>query len=143
MDPILHYIYYGFKEGRNPNSHFDIDNYLKINIDTNSDINPLVHYGLFGINERKKTFESSEIPIKKSIQEKSVSLKETTKRFQIIQFTPEKTKNPYYTMIGDELISRDIDFKYINNFQKIEEILKKKISFSSFTPTRTLLSCEK
>ena len=39
--------------------------------------------------------------------------------FQIIQFTPAKTKNPYFTMVGDELIKNGVDFKYIDEFQKI------------------------
>lgn len=56
MDPILHYIYYGFKEGRNPNSAFDSGYYLTAYGDVkNSDLNPLVHYSLYGINEQRKT----------------------------------------------------------------------------------------
>jgi len=55
-----------------------------------------------------------------------------TRDFQIIQFTSNISKNPYYTMVGDELISRGIDYKYIPNFQKIKEILDKKPSLVHF-----------
>jgi glycosyltransferase involved in cell wall biosynthesis len=57
--------------------------------------------------------------------------------FQIIQFTPYNPKNPYYTMIGDELIKMGFDFKYIDNFQKIKEIIGNKptiIHFHQLSP---------
>jgi GT2 family glycosyltransferase len=54
-DPIIHYIFKGFKEGRKPNSTFDGEYYIETHDDVkNSDLNPLVHYALYGINERRK-----------------------------------------------------------------------------------------
>ena len=54
-DPILHYIYQGFKEGRKPNSSFNGKYYLKHNSDVNkSVINPLIHYSLYGISENRR-----------------------------------------------------------------------------------------
>ena len=56
MDPILHYMYHGFKEGKKPNSKFNSDYYLKEYGDVKkSSLNPLVHYGLYGIKEGRKT----------------------------------------------------------------------------------------
>ena len=56
MDPILHYIYHGYKEGRNPNPTFDNDYYLKMNKDVkSSNLNPLVHFALYGMKEGRKT----------------------------------------------------------------------------------------
>ncbi|MGF7118938.1 glycoside hydrolase family 99-like domain-containing protein [Methanobacterium oryzae] len=56
VDPILHYIYHGFKEGRDPNPSFDINYYLNANADVrNSNLNPLIHYSLYGIKEGRKT----------------------------------------------------------------------------------------
>ena len=56
MDPILHYIYHGFKEGRKPNPNFDTDYYLKVHDDVNNaKLNPLVHYSLYGFKEERKT----------------------------------------------------------------------------------------
>jgi len=55
MDPILHYIYHGWRENRKPNPQFDGDYYLKKYNDVEkSHLNPLVHYSLYGINEGRK-----------------------------------------------------------------------------------------
>ena len=57
--------------------------------------------------------------------------------FQIIQFTPAKTKNPYFTLVGDELIKNGVDFKYIDEFQKIDQIIEEKptlIHFHQLSP---------
>jgi len=54
-DPIIHYIYHGFEEGRKPRSDFDGENYLKTHADVQkSNINPLVHYAVFGLKEKRK-----------------------------------------------------------------------------------------
>lgn len=56
VDPILHYMYHGFKEGRNPNPAFNGDYYFKTHADVRtSNLNPLVHYSLYGINKGRKT----------------------------------------------------------------------------------------
>lgn len=56
VDPILHYIYHGFKEGRRPNPQFDGNYYLETHEDVkNSNLNPLVHYSLYGITEKRRT----------------------------------------------------------------------------------------
>ncbi|OEC88529.1 class I SAM-dependent methyltransferase [Methanobacterium sp. A39] len=56
MDPILHYLYHGFKEGKKPSPTFNSDYYLKRYKDVkNSNLNPLIHYGLYGKNEGRKT----------------------------------------------------------------------------------------
>lgn len=58
-DPILHYMYHGFKEGRKPNLVFDGDYYLNMYKDVKkSNLNPLVHYSLYGINENRKIRKS-------------------------------------------------------------------------------------
>ena len=52
VDPLSHFIKFGFKEGRNPSASFDTNYYLESNPDvrtTNS--NPLVHYIRFGKKE--------------------------------------------------------------------------------------------
>ena len=54
MDPILHYMYHGFKEGKEPNSSFDGNYYLKKYKNVKkSNLNPLVHYSLYGKKEGK------------------------------------------------------------------------------------------
>jgi GT2 family glycosyltransferase/glycosyltransferase involved in cell wall biosynthesis len=57
-DPILHYLYNGSKEGRNPSSHFNGKYYLQRYSDVKaSKLNPLIHYALYGHNEGRKTVE--------------------------------------------------------------------------------------
>lgn len=56
MDPLIHYFYYGFAEGRNPHPEFNTNYYLKKYKDVrDSHLNPLVHYSLYGIKEKRKT----------------------------------------------------------------------------------------
>lgn len=65
MDPILHYIYYGYKEGKKPNPQFDSDYYMKAHADVrNSKLNPIIHYSLYGIHEDRKTISLSEHNVK-------------------------------------------------------------------------------
>ena len=59
MDPILHYLYHGFREGRKPNPQFDAAYYLKTYTDVNnSNLNPLVHFALYGKYENRKICEN-------------------------------------------------------------------------------------
>ena len=52
MDPLLHYIFFGFGEGKKPNDTFDGGFYKNHYSDV--DINPLIHYALYGINENRQ-----------------------------------------------------------------------------------------
>jgi len=62
VDPLIHYLYFGFKEGRKPDPSFDGDYYLQTYQDVKDlNINPLVHYSLYGINEGRRTFKSSNV----------------------------------------------------------------------------------
>lgn len=56
INPLLHYMYYGYKEEKFPSAIFDGKYYLDVYGDVKkSGMNPLVHYSLYGINEGKKT----------------------------------------------------------------------------------------
>lgn len=62
IDPIKHYIKYGWKEGRNPSDSFNTNFYLEKNKDVReARINPLIHYILHGQKEgrniNKEKFE--------------------------------------------------------------------------------------
>jgi lipopolysaccharide biosynthesis protein len=58
-DPILHYILYGWKEGRNPSPEFDTNYYLFSNVDVAlSGVNPLIHYILYGRYEGRRPKEN-------------------------------------------------------------------------------------
>lgn len=55
MEPLVHYVKYGWKEGRNPNGWFDTNYYLGTYPDVKEKgINPLVHYILYGKKEGRK-----------------------------------------------------------------------------------------
>lgn len=80
MDPVLNYIYYGFREGRKPNPLFDGDYYLKSNSDVEKlNMNPLIHYSLYGIKEGRKTTPL----IHSSLNQNSGKLKKNLKKIKI------------------------------------------------------------
>jgi len=55
MNPLIHYMYYGYKENKFPNETFQGGYYLnKYKNVKASGMNPFVHYCLYGINENKK-----------------------------------------------------------------------------------------
>ena len=52
VNPILHYLKFGWKEGRNPSPLFNTSDYISFRPDiVKADICPLVHYELFGKKE--------------------------------------------------------------------------------------------
>jgi predicted HAD superfamily hydrolase/GT2 family glycosyltransferase len=55
MDPYIHYLLFGAKEGRNPSLKFDSAYYLLVNKDVkDGGINPLIHYILVGEKQGRK-----------------------------------------------------------------------------------------
>lgn len=55
IDPFLHYLFFGFKEGKETGANFDGIYYLNKYSDAKKeymlhDLNPLVHYAIFGLN---------------------------------------------------------------------------------------------
>lgn len=68
VDPLWHFVRYGWKEGRNPSANFDTEYYLKANPDVRqAGINPLVHYLRYGQREgrlpRSLSSPSQALPI--------------------------------------------------------------------------------
>ena len=54
VDPLWHYLNYGWKEGRNPSAFFDGNRYLVKNANAaSSKMNPLLHWVLFGQKEHR------------------------------------------------------------------------------------------
>ncbi len=54
IDPSRHYMEKGWREGRNPNPHFDGRAYLAANPDVDPTMNPFEHFIFFGIAERRR-----------------------------------------------------------------------------------------
>ncbi len=62
IDPIKHYLDYGWKEGRNPSDRFDTNFYLESYPDIkNNGMNPLVHFIKYGIKEGRQTHQNNSI----------------------------------------------------------------------------------
>ena len=58
INPVRHYMQYGWREGRNPSPKFDTNGYLKNNQDVKrANINPLLHYEQHGKYERTRIIE--------------------------------------------------------------------------------------
>ncbi len=74
MNPLIHYMYYGYKENKFPNSTFNGDEYLNVNEDVrNSNLNPLVHYSVYGIKEGRKGQENPET-LEKQMKKPNIKL---------------------------------------------------------------------
>lgn len=75
IDPLLHYLKIGWKEGRNPSEHFNTTYYLETYRDVKiSRMNPLTHYIRHGIKEGRKISPSRyfhEFPSSKRIDNKT------------------------------------------------------------------------
>lgn len=55
INPLLHFIRYGWKKGRNPSAFFDTNYYLSHNLDVKeTGINPLYHYIRYGRYENRR-----------------------------------------------------------------------------------------
>ena len=70
IDPIIHFLNYGWKEGRNPSGKFDLNDYLTRYKDVKeANINPLIHYIKFGKKEGRyiKPVESCWMDLLKNI----------------------------------------------------------------------------
>lgn len=68
INPLIHYMYYGYKKGKNPNADFTSKFYLKNYSNVKkANLNPLVHYVLYGKEEGKlkNIYEKIDEDIKK------------------------------------------------------------------------------
>lgn len=112
INPLLHYLYYGHKEKKNPNSYFNNNYYLSKYQDVKkSKMNPLVHYALYGMNEGRKTNNKISVVVTSYNHEKYI----------------EECMNSILMQKGDfelEIIVGDDDSK--DNTRKILESYQKK-----------------
>lgn len=59
LDPLWHFVKFGWKEGRNPSKDFDTRYYLETNLDVETaGINPFVHYLRYGKFEGRKPYSN-------------------------------------------------------------------------------------
>jgi CDP-glycerol glycerophosphotransferase (TagB/SpsB family) len=89
INPLLHYMFFGYKENKNPNPKFNGEYYLNKYHDVHaSSLNPLVHYVLFGQYENRKTSEKF----------RSIDLNESTIKdyYELISKSKEFNKEWYF-----------------------------------------------
>lgn len=87
INPIKHYLKFGWKEGRNPSERFDTNFYLDIYPDVrDSGMNPLVHFIMFGKYENRKTHSENSL---------SGEVKRISKIRKLIKVIKHIKHNPY------------------------------------------------
>ena len=130
VNPILHYLKFGWKEGRNPSAKFDGNEYLNKRPDVRvAGICPLVHYLKFGkeedlsfLFEKVKNLESKNKTLEKKLNEKSVEFEQLNrKKIDTEVKLAELTKNfeKLNKKIADlEKFKNDIRFVYNRGINK-------------------------
>lgn len=101
IDPLNHYLKFGWKEGRNPSNFFDTNFYLQQNQDVkNSGMNPLVHYIRFGRNEGRKPNQNFFVSPVKPALEITRQADDQAVEIKASSIAPESTQN---TLSASEL----------------------------------------
>lgn len=68
VDPVSHFVFHGWREGRNPSPTFNTKFYLESNPDVaQAKINPLIHYILYGQKEGREATAAQEIHDKQEV----------------------------------------------------------------------------
>ena len=118
IDPLEHYINYGWKEGRNPSSKFNSIRYLTLNPDVaEKNICPLFHYEVFGKKEGRLLWSG-----------KSNSSADIKEYWKLNSKLKKHNKVHYTCMIGgyDKVIAYDYidpDWDYVL-FTDNEDLIK-------------------
>lgn len=98
IDPLLHYMLYGFKESRDPNPSFHNDHYIIANPQLKDlNISPLVHYAVYG--QKKKTTDNNQ---KLKVMDINI-IDSTTYTHKIIEVTfnkPIKSSNEWIELFN-------------------------------------------
>lgn len=126
-DPIIHYLQIGWIRNYNPSPEFDTQWYLNKYDDVREDgINPLAHYILFGMGEKRLPYESFDIH---SLSPYQVLLH--CGLFDIEWFCEYYSFNPsdlnvieYYLENYESGLNPSLDFDtlwYLNNYEDVKE----------------------
>lgn len=122
VDPILHYLEYGWKEGRNPSHKFDNNFYLNDNSDVKeAEINPLIHYIYYGKKEKRR------------INNKPNFIGIIKKAFYLLYKNPSLWRKFFFVMK-----TRGIKDSIIKLINKIDSIDKYSESFNISAPYTSL-----
>ena len=138
VDPILHYIYHGYQEGRNPNPQFNSKYYTEKYSDVKkSKLNPLIHYSLYGKKEGRQKKSLSQVSISKNEVTKNIDKVQKNKR----QFreTPEKLNIAYvlwdFPALSQTFVMNELRWLVENNynvkvFYKVKPDKEAKVDFN-------------
>lgn len=123
-DPLLHYLYHGFKEGKNPNPTFNGDYYLKKYQDVRkSNLNPLIHYSLYGLKEGRKSHPSKRDKFK-------LTSSQVKTKYEEILDKNRSTLNLYHFKDNAPLVSIIIlTNNGIDNLKRLFKNFKKNIQY--------------
>ena len=135
MDPIKHYLQFGWKEGRNPSAEFNGNEYLNKRPDVRvAGICPLVHYLKFGKNEdlsflfeKAQILESKNKTLEKKLNEKSIEFEQLNRKKSELNIKLSESTKDF-----EKLNKRIVD---LENFKRNilrtyrEGINKEKVSF--------------
>jgi len=96
VDPLLHFIKIGWKEGRNPGPFFDVKYYLENNIDVqNAGVNPVMHYLRFGWKEGRSSKKYSDSELNYSINKKNIHIIPKLPRILVLINLLHKVRKTY------------------------------------------------
>ena len=140
VNPILHYLQFGWKEGRNPSPLFNTNDYISFRPDiVQTDICPLVHYELFGKREFLSFYFDKIKHLEKKISDLDTKLEKNNINLDNSIFKFEKFKYDvlftYRRGINKEKVSYDIENFFdssdsgITNEQRKNEII---VSLTSY-----------
>lgn len=148
IDPLQHYVKFGWMEGRDPSEKFSTRFYLESNPDVKmSGMNPLVHYIMYGAKEGRETLPTGESFRPMAGNRRLVTIR-TGNLVSIVNFRRSISYIRVYGLANFIKKARSKLFPY-NDFQHLENkkrvsIVGKNRTISDYTsPTITELIDEK
>lgn len=123
-DPFTHYLNEGWKKEYNPSKEFSSKDYLINNPDIN-DINPLIHYEVFGKYEGRRAYKPI-IGDKRNIIGDTVEL-DYEEIFKTIDNKDVVSFDVFDTLLCRSFIEPDDVFKYIEHKYKIDGFYKERL----------------
>ena len=130
VDPIKHYLQFGWKEGRNPSAEFNGNEYLNKRPDVQvAGICPLVHFIKFGKNEDLSFFFEKV----KNLEIKNTNLENKNKKFEQDNKNLEKKLNE--KSVEFEQLNRkksEVDIKLVESTKEFEKLHKRIADLENF-----------
>lgn len=105
VDPLDHFLYTGWHEGRNPNAEFDTEYYLKTNTDVrNLGVNPFIHYLTIGRSESRRPR-----PIQNAVVESRLRVDNSDSEQDQLSIVQQEFSKDYYLAAYPDVAQAGID----------------------------------